>query len=77
MLFDIGSYRTKQGLFLAASRIKLLGVLYGGPQYAAEGDIEVVTVPTLEKAASIAGIPINFGIGITPERLLDFEGLFK
>jgi hypothetical protein len=77
MLFDIGSYRSRKGTHLASSRIKLLGILYGGPQYTAEGDIEIVSVPTVQKAVSITKIPNNLGVAIKSERLLDFEGLFK
>jgi hypothetical protein len=77
MLFDIGSYQTKKGNFIGSSRIKLLGILYAGPQHTVEGDIRIVMVPTQQKAISVVGIPNNLGIIIKSERLLDFEGLFK
>jgi hypothetical protein len=77
ILFDIGGYQTKKGTFLGPSRIKLLGILYAGPQYTVEGDIRIVMVPTKQKVVSVAGIPNNLGIIIKSERLLDFEGLFK
>jgi hypothetical protein len=77
MLFDIGSYRSKKGTHLGTSRIKLLGILYGGPQYTAEGDIEIVSVPTVQKAISVTRIPNNLGVAIKSERLIDFENIFK
>jgi V8-like Glu-specific endopeptidase len=76
MLFDIGSYQTKKGNFFGSSRIKILGVLYAGPQHTVEGEIKVVMVPVQHKAISIAGIPNNLGVIIKSERLLDFESVF-
>lgn len=76
MLFDIGSYQTRKGNFIGSSRVKLLGVLYAGPQHTVEGEIEIVAVPTQQKVVSVAGIPNNLGIVIKSERLLDFEGIF-
>jgi hypothetical protein len=77
MLFDIGSYQSKKGNFMGASRIKLLGVLYAGPQHTVEGEVRVVLVPTQQKAISLAGIPNNLGIIIKSEQLLVFEGLVR
>jgi hypothetical protein len=77
MLFDIGSYHSRKGQFVGGSRIKLLGVLYAGPQYTVEGEVKVVLVPTQQKAISVAGLPINLGVIIKSEQLLAFEGLLK
>ena len=77
MLFEVGGYQTKKGTFMGASRIKLLGVLYAGPQHTVEGEVRIVTVPTQQKAVSLAGIPNNLGIIIKSEQLLAFEGKFK
>jgi hypothetical protein len=76
MLFDIGSFQSRMGTFMGQSRIKLLGILYAGPQHTVEGDIRIVTVPTKHKAVSLATIPNNLGIIIKSERLLDFEDIF-
>lgn len=76
LLFDIGAYQSRKGNFIGASRIKLLGVLYAGPQHTVEGDIQIVQVPTQQKAVSLAGIPNNLGIIIKSEQLLAFEGKF-
>lgn len=75
LLFDEGSYRTREGSFFGQSRVKLLGVLYAGPQHTVEGEIQVVTVPTQQRAISVAGIPNNLGIIIKAEQLRAFEGL--
>ena len=70
----------RMDLFIAlvmGSRIKLLGVLYAGPQHTIHGDIKVVTVPTLQKPVSVAAIPINLGVVIKAEQLNAFEGRLK
>lgn len=77
MLFDVASYQTRKGTFMGSSRIKLLGVLYAGPQHTVEGEVKVVLVPTQQKAVSVAGIPNNLGIIIKAEQLLAFEGMFR
>jgi hypothetical protein len=77
MLFDTNGYTTKKTTFIGASRIKLLGVLYAGPQYTVEGHVKIVMVPTQQKAISVAGIPINLGVIIKAEQLLAFEDIFR
>ncbi len=77
MLFDVAGYQTRKGTFLGSSRIKLLGVLYAGPQHTIEGEVKVVLVPTQQKAVAVAGIPNNLGIIIKAEQLLAFEGMFS
>lgn len=73
LLFDVGSYKKRNGT-VYRSRIKLLGVLYAGPQHTIQGDIQIVTVPTQQKPISVATIPNNLGIIIKAEQLNAFEG---
>lgn len=75
MLLDIGGFQTKKGVFMGATRGKLLGVLYAGPQYTIQGKIEVVVVPTQQKEVAFAGIPNNLGVIIKAQQLLAFEGM--
>jgi hypothetical protein len=77
LLFDVGSYQTRKGTFMGAGRVKLLGILYAGPQHTVEGEIKIVLVPTQQKAVSVAGIPNNLGVIIKAEQLNAFEGMFK
>jgi hypothetical protein len=62
---------------MGSGRIKLLGVLYAGPQHTVEGEIRVVLVPTQQKPVSVSTIPNNLGIIIKSEQLLAFEEMFK
>lgn len=77
MLFDVGSYHNRKGMHVGGSRIKLLGVLYAGPQHTVEGEVKIVYVPTQQKAVTVAGIPNNLGIVIKAEQLHAFEGMFR
>lgn len=76
LLFEVGSYQTRNALVMG-SRIKLLGILYAGPQHTIHGDVQIIVVPTQQKAISIAAIPNNLGIVIKAEQLIAFEGIFK
>lgn len=76
-VFNEGVYGEKNSLFIGGSRIFLVGILYGGPQYSAQGDIVFMGVPNQQlEPHSATLIPINLGIAIKAERLLEFEGLF-
>lgn len=77
-LFNEGSYVDKQGnTNMGGTRIKLLGILYAGPQHTAEGRIEIVTVPTVDKPLAITGIPNNIGIVIKAEKLKSLDHIFS
>jgi hypothetical protein len=77
MLFDIGSYQSREGFKIGASRIKLLGILYAGPRHTVEGEVQIVYVPTQQRAITVAGIPNNLGIAIKSAQLSAFEGIFS
>ena len=76
LVFDAGSSLTRQAIVMG-TRIKLLGVLYAGPQHTVSGDVRVVTIPVQQKAVSIAGIPNNLGIVLKAELLKDFHTIFQ
>jgi hypothetical protein len=77
-IFNEGGYRDKNGnTFMGASRVILLGVLYAGPQHTAQGDIQIINVPTVDKPIAISRIPNNLGLIIKSERILELENLFK
>ncbi|MGD0625720.1 MAG: serine protease [Thermodesulfobacteriota bacterium] len=76
LLFDTHGYQSKKGTFLGTSRIKLLGILYAGPQYTVTGEIQIVTVPTVQLPVAVSPIPNNLGIIIKSSKLNDFESLF-
>lgn len=76
-LYNLGTYATRTGTTVVGSRIKLLGILYAGPQHTATGEIEIVDVPTTQKAVALSRIPNNLGLVIKASRLLDFDPILK
>jgi len=76
-LLNLGSYPARDGGVVIGSRIKLLGILYAGPQHTVTGEIEVVAVPTHQRPISISQIPNNLGIVIRARRLNEFESIFE
>jgi hypothetical protein len=77
LLFNVGGYQTRKGTHLGGTRIKLMGVLYAGPQHTVEGEIKIVNVPIHQKPIVISGIPNNLGIVIKAHRIKDFETIFN
>lgn len=75
-LLNEGSYSTQNEIVLG-SRVKLLGVLYAGPQYIASGKIEVVNIPTKQESVVTSRIPTNLGLIIKGKKILELEAELK
>jgi hypothetical protein len=72
------SYKGKDGnVFIGAQRIKLLGVLYAGPQYTTTGEIKVVPIPTSVQPIAVSRIPSNLGYCIKAYNMQYFEEHFQ
>jgi hypothetical protein len=77
-LLNLGSYVDKEGnTNLAQSRVKLLGVLWGGPQFTATGEVKAVPVPTNHQPVVLSKIPANLGYCIKADQILWFERHFQ
>jgi hypothetical protein len=68
-LYNEGTWSTRQGANIGGTRIKLLGLLYAGPQHTASGEVRIVNVPTQQRAMAFSTIPNNLGFVIKSERL--------
>ncbi len=77
VLYNVGNYVNKGGGTVIGSRFYFLGVLYGGPQYTATGEIKIINVPTIQEKISATLIPINLGVVIKSKRILDFKELIQ
>lgn len=76
-ILDIGIITTRsRGTTIGPSRVKLLGILYAGPQHVASGEVHTVEVGTKKDMAFMA-IPNNLGNVISSKALLDFEPQLK
>lgn len=69
-----GAYVTPRGITVG-SRVYFLGILYGGPQFNAVGNVQFGNLPNIPRA--ITSIPMNLGIMIKSERILEFEEFFN
>lgn len=76
-LYNGGSYLRKEGGISIGGRVKFIGVLWGGPQHTATGEIRVVPVPTSSQPIAVSQIPMNLGYCIKAEKLLAFKQHFK
>lgn len=71
VIADNGSYAIKGGGIAIGSRFHLLGLLWGGPQYTAEGKIIAKPVPTSAVPVSVSQIPTNLGFCIKSRMIRD------
>lgn len=76
MLLNEGSYRTHDAMVIG-SRVKLLGVLYAGPQHTATGSIQIINIPTRQEPIIISRIPNNLGIIIKAKKIIELEAEVK
>ena len=72
-ILNEGSYTAPQGVCIG-SRILFLGILYGGPEFTKTGTIIFNVSPREPRV--LTTIPINLGIMIKAQRILEFENLF-
>jgi hypothetical protein len=78
LLFNAGGYTDKRGnTILGGARIKLLGILYAGPQHIADGQIAMVPVPTTNKPVVLTSIPLHLGIVVKARELEDIDAQFR
>lgn len=72
-ILNQGTYTVQDGIAMG-NRIYLLGVLYGGHEFNAQGVLHFSNLPNIP--VPVTRIPINLGIMIKAERILEFEPLF-
>lgn len=70
MIANQGSYAT-DGALVLGTRLLLLGLLWGGPQYSAQGEIVAKPVPTAVVPVAVSKIPTNLGYCVKSRRILE------
>lgn len=73
-ILNQGAFATPKGISVG-TRIYLLGVLYGGVEMIAQGILHYANLPNLP--VPVTNIPINLGLMIKAERILEFESMIK
>lgn len=69
LIANNGAFTTADNNTVIGQRFQLLGVLWGGPQFTAEGRIVVRPVPTSTMPVAQSSIPSNLGYCIKASRL--------
>lgn len=78
LLYNENGYMKRDGsIMMTGQRVRLLGILYGGPQLTVDGRIVVANVPTAQVPVAVSQIPINLGYVIRAEKLLDFDTVLR
>lgn len=73
-ILNQGSFTAPDGVVIG-TRIYLLGVLYGGHQFNARGILQFANLPNIP--VPVMQIPVNLGLMIKAERILEFELIIK
>lgn len=77
-LFNTNGWTNRNGgTVVGGTRVKLLGILYAGPQHTATGEVRIVMVPTQQRAVAISTIPNNLGLVIKASRLNELDTVLR
>lgn len=68
--------RRKMGYMEVANEMKRMGVLYGGPYYIADGQIEMAPSHFNLRPVAQSQLPLNLGCCIKATELMSFERHF-
>lgn len=77
LLNEMGYMDKKGATHLGATRLLLMGYLFGGPRYKADGDIVTETILSLQKISFKTNLMINLGYYIKSSALLDFKNIIS
>jgi hypothetical protein len=72
LVVNEGSF-TSQGGISIGRRLIFLGVLYAYPQFTANGDIEIVEIPTAQTPISRTNIPTHLGYYVKAKELITLK----
>jgi hypothetical protein len=76
VIANSGSYAANSGIWFG-DRFYLLGVLFAGPQFDAEGRLEAVPIPSTLTARARVSIPMNLGYCVKSRLLRDVADVAK
>jgi hypothetical protein len=75
LLFNQGTWVSRDGTTHLGGRIELLGVNYAVANYTATGEIKIEQTPTEMRPVPKLPIPSNLGVCVKASRILEFEPL--
>lgn len=71
LIANEGYYAVPDGRLVEGTRILLLGILFAGPQFSADGSITMEEIPTKRVPVVNMNIPVHLGYYIKARRLLE------
>jgi hypothetical protein len=71
LIVNEGGYAIPSGYVAGESRILLLGILYAGPKFKADGSVEVKEIPTTKTARFTIALPVHLGFYIKAQELFE------
>lgn len=75
-ILNEGAFGTKKGT-VVGSRIILLGYLFAGPQYDAQGNISIIDIPTKQRIGAHTPIMVNLGYYIKSSEILELKTIIE
>lgn len=70
LIFNASVYSPRPDAVTMAPRVLLIGVLYGGPQFTAEGNVIVKEIPMRTTPVAQTRLPVNLGFYIKAREIL-------
>lgn len=77
-ILNDGGYKDRKGnIYMGTSRLMLIGYLYAGPHYTAQGDLIIQTIPTQQKISTSTPVMANLGYYIKASEILEFKPMIE
>ncbi len=76
-LYNSNTYTDHRGNVYCGERIILLGILFAGFEREQQGKIRICEIPARQEPVLLTSMPINLGIVIKSERLMDFKPIIE
>ncbi len=74
LLYNQNGFTTREGnTMFGATRVKLLGIVYGVMVNLVTGKIQIIPAPTQANASVNSQVPNNLGVCIKASRIMEFE----
>ena len=76
-LYNSNTYADHRGNVYCGERLILMGILFAGFEREQQGEIRIREIPTRQEPILLTSMPINLGIVIKSERLMDFKPIIE
>lgn len=74
-VYEDGMYRSGPSSMSPGTRLALIGILWGGPQYSAEGVLHSEPIPHSANGTLLTNVPMNLGFAVAADELDAIAGV--